>query len=546
MRIKIFLFIAMTSFRPSWCQLGPSDKIEFDVIDPFLYVIPFAQLEPESIDLSQYNFNTVYGDFFDKSIVTDDFIITVSGMRQNTNYETVGAVIEKVDLRTQEVLWQNVILPQETGVKEFLTNMYMVEDNRLEVLTKVENTKYDNIAKFGRSTDPCCQLSVRRYDLETGEKLLHSIPDSNDLNSRILSTNLENHALTYPISDDHFSYTIYENYDSFYRKYQRYEFHRYYIDSDGREIRDSTTYTVPMPEYVDSTWWGENVFYRMAHKSKDTLVAISHVSKETDDSFLSYAQISLLDEDLNLINSFDISPHLPLALKTSLFKVDNDFIYIKSGVIADSTFQSATDLYSIFDYNGELITEFKFGDESILAPRVFFDYEEEIDEFLILGQKGPNEINFFRTNNKTELIEYPTITFARPTWLLGEVIHSIDGKRVLCNFTQRNTSDSPTLPAWIGFDLDLLEKVDVDDKALNSEQIIVWPNPVSSILSINIPLDDIDNIKMLRILDMHGRVSIEVYDFSGSLDVSNLPSSIYTIQLVDSEDNVINSKFIKI
>lgn len=82
-----------------------------------------------------------------------------------------------------------------------------------------------------------------------------------------------------------------------------------------------------------------------------------------------------------------------------------------------------------------------------------------------------------------------------------------------------------------------------DINTLDRSQLKMYPNPTSGILNI----DYIENISELKIIDMSGRIvgSHKGQGKSNKIDVSNLNSGTYLIE-IESEDNTVSTiKFLK-
>lgn len=88
------------------------------------------------------------------------------------------------------------------------------------------------------------------------------------------------------------------------------------------------------------------------------------------------------------------------------------------------------------------------------------------------------------------------------------------------------------------------ETVGFDDFQNTSESITIFPNPVDKDLKFN---TNAPNISKVIITDLNGRV-IKNYDniATNSLDVSDMPHGVYIIQIKFKNQEVQNSKFIKL
>ena len=58
------------------------------------------------------------------------------------------------------------------------------------------------------------------------------------------------------------------------------------------------------------------------------------------------------------------------------------------------------------------------------------------------------------------------------------------------------------------------------------ESILVYPNPATSMVSINV-----DEVLKIEILDMNGRTLISK-EHSNKIDISEIPDGVYTIKVV--------------
>jgi hypothetical protein len=79
--------------------------------------------------------------------------------------------------------------------------------------------------------------------------------------------------------------------------------------------------------------------------------------------------------------------------------------------------------------------------------------------------------------------------------------------------------------------------------ALQPERLLVYPDPATSILQVNLPFDAV----RLRMLASDGRQVLFLSDLHGTstLNVERLPSGAYSVEVITATGTIHRARFIK-
>jgi hypothetical protein len=80
----------------------------------------------------------------------------------------------------------------------------------------------------------------------------------------------------------------------------------------------------------------------------------------------------------------------------------------------------------------------------------------------------------------------------------------------------------------------------VNDNNILDDSLSIFPNPTNSIITINSVKNSIFKVS---IYDINGRFLFQTNN--SSIDISELPSSIYLLKIVLDNGNIINRKIVK-
>lgn len=72
-----------------------------------------------------------------------------------------------------------------------------------------------------------------------------------------------------------------------------------------------------------------------------------------------------------------------------------------------------------------------------------------------------------------------------------------------------------------------------------SQEVVIYPNPTSSIVHINSNL----KIESISSVDFLGKTSLVNFNSNNTIDVSNLPKGVYLLQ-IETDKGLINKKII--
>lgn len=147
-----------------------------------------------------YDFNTVV-DFtgtnhfvhetveWPHALIQDGYLYSVSEIRFDTEYG--GGLLEKIDLETGDRLWKSSFDLRTTSLREVILKSFIEEDKLVVACVEVQTPDLNVVA--GLTFFPFLyvdgSLLIRKYDLETGELLYKSVPDTSNVDRVNLPVN---------------------------------------------------------------------------------------------------------------------------------------------------------------------------------------------------------------------------------------------------------------------------------------------------------------------------------------------------------------------
>src|SRR5690606_3503881 len=85
-----------------------------------------------------------------------------------------------------------------------------------------------------------------------------------------------------------------------------------------------------------------------------------------------------------------------------------------------------------------------------------------------------------------------------------------------------------------------------DDKSKQHEQIIIYPNPVSDILSVETKTNALNNL-MIILFDLNGRQVLKegIKGQKNTVDISSLPQGVYMVEIIQENKSIHKQKITK-
>lgn len=149
----------------------------------------------------------------------------------HTSYQTLrveGALLQKIDINTGKVIWQNHYDLRNNDKQEWIEAMNVSEDGMLNVVTS-RRIVLDNSVHFELSGDTCL-ISIRKYNKETGELAEQIKSKPSDSNSLRIKNNRSNATILYAVGENHFQYYVMDSYAAIIKQYD--------IDQYGYLLRE--------------------------------------------------------------------------------------------------------------------------------------------------------------------------------------------------------------------------------------------------------------------------------------------------------------------
>lgn len=378
-------------------------------------------------------------------------------------------------------------------------------------------------------------ISIREYDIISGELISHTYPDTSDYLSHRIKYNKKNLTILYPLMDSKFHYI---NYNSKSKSY-----HLFSLDKNGHKEGDEYIDTISFEKYFnpDSVYQSSN--YKMLKISEDSLITLDYIFND-DPNLNKQTKLTLYNKKLERKRIFNIDSLINYESNIlNLYKANHNHVYI-TGKIEGSAIFNDTVFYSIFNWEGQLEKQFTtiYNNENHTG----FDitYLEKEKEFLILSLSNDvSSIDFLITNSENKLNLIKSFKFKNNYIYNPNFIAQLKNGDILIKGYQKLKVGNQWLgnwPTWLRIKAEDLGLISSNNDLTHLPLINfkVYPNPVKNNLTIKFQESFSGNIQFS---DELGRIIMNENiknKIKVNLNVSKFSKGIYFIEVINNKSNI--------
>lgn len=434
-----------------------------------------------------------------------------------------GGIVEKLNLNSGTVEWQDVYDLRTIEKNEEPNNMFINLSGDIEVLG-LRNKERDEKDGGSRFND----LVIRRYDNETGVLKQYVFPQPDDTERINLPWLVDRGLFDYNTEE----YQLIRTYGDFGENFVW----GYILDEDGKLLHGDTTY------FDDGFEMHKKFTMNMVGNDTLTMLLFSHNTySQIEDSFDFKYYIKLFDRRLNELNSFDITDDLNAKNRFRMEPMYSDNKYIVYRYVNEPEFFDWRYYFMIYDYQGNFQDSINLLDIGI--PQANLTRISE-DEFLVCGEAFEageyNPLYFYKKKIGEPIQFLKKIELKKKDFALVPIsLYVLDNNDILFNGYYRpitlSFQDKKTyFPIKIRFaakDIDITSSKEIDIK--ESKLIYISPNPAKS--SLTLDFDDVFSGNIV-IFDALGRSVLDKTLQNAAkqdVDISGLPNGIYFVKAID-------------
>ena len=541
--------ISITPVNPTPCEYVPMEFEELTPVWTHLSIDSTIIGYEDSCGVYQtfYPDGTEHLSFDGGSFVHGDYLYSLT--QSKIDHEASGVLIEKVDLKTGDLMWQQTHDVRTVPYREGVLEAQVVVDKLIlhGVRESIADSLSTNYARFsGRSGI----YNKRIYDLDTGELLYTYTPENSDTLKRELVWYTENYFFEDRID-------VYSDITGFTEGKGVY-LTKTVIDTLGHLI--SGPDTIYTGRFSDRSIF-DRVFSRcgpqfaLTEEGHHLYIEQYAPLPGVDLSF--EAILTEFDEDFNEIRSVDLMT-LGLGEFTQLVlsQVTEDYIMIRGCKGFNSVCSWCDPFYLYFDreFNFLYKLDLDSNGHDIDLHRSFNIIRQDNNNYYIPYQQfndvGQSKMLIYKSDENEEIELLKELTIKQTEWAgFPEVFLRLDNGDFLMKITHSCLIDGDKgswHPEWFRFaeeDIELIS--DVSDVSDQLPDIVLSPNPVSDILSIK---SEVLLQGRLYIHDIHGRLhsSQEISRaYQHDVDVSTLGQGSYMMILEDDNGRRVIKRFVK-
>ena len=267
------------------------------------------------------------------------------------------------------------------------------------------------------------------------------------------------------------------------------------------------------------------------------------------DDELNYLSMSFLDEQQEY-------PDLMLPYRMSLgFWYDKDHFLMSAQTVQTSGLNNwrpfvvkmdrDMNVIKTLDFERvdttDYVAEYKsvaYVNPDVIYVSTFWDRGSFLDVF-------PNSMTLFLINEKLDLLGRKTMVYDNYYYYVLHIHPSYDGACIVQGVAVGDGHDRSVIYKFKSEDFEML--TEVTDNSVDFE-ISSYPNPVSSVLNIDVESINNDNVRVI-LFDMMGRryldKDVRLDGDMLTLDVTPLPKGTYFYKIVIDDRNEIKKRFIK-
>lgn len=210
----------------------------------------------------------------------------------------------------------------------------------------------------------------------------------------------------------------------------------------------------------------------------------------------------------------NVRPIIPRGHQPGSF----DVVWLRGTYVTYANFHTSVMYYSPNKLNSKL-------DSITVNGEQLKDFDTDSSSFIVVLPKGETEVPVIQG--------FSSVPFAK---VIVEQANNIPGKAIITVITEGNTRTAK-------YTVTIKTS---DETAINSTQInanFLYPNPIKS--SVSFDLSQFDNIETISFVSLRGSV---VYTFPNTskeahfnVDLAHLDDGLYLVQLLDSDDRIIET-----
>ncbi|HRQ31245.1 MAG TPA: hypothetical protein PLU49_14280, partial [Saprospiraceae bacterium] len=288
-----------------------------------------------------------------------------------TEFGVDGGFIERINTITGEVDWINTFDLRSEERQEFIQDLYIDDQRRVNVVSfrRIVEPIPDPYFVWIENGDSSI-ISIRKYDIETGELLEHKTPDFTDYQSLRLRHQVNNARFFKGDKKGNFQYIEKEKKSGFVLK-------QYYLDENGYQIgqmnQDSMVFSNPNS-------WSSNSILPILVVNKDTIVALSFLIRQSSTES-GQSRLTIYDQNLKKRHEFFLDDLIEDNYKSLLLNyADKDFIYLQVVYWLGPT-EEVYNEHIIMDYEGKIIKRFETIQDGLYYFPFIITYLEKENEF---------------------------------------------------------------------------------------------------------------------------------------------------------------------
>lgn len=447
----------------------------------------------------------------------------------HTSYQTLrveGALLQKIDINTGKVIWQNHYDLRNNDKQEWIEAMFIDDEKVLNVVTD-RRIVLDDWSTYETKGDTCL-ISIRKYNIENGELIEHIKTDTSDSNSLRIKNSRTNTSILYPINDNMFQYYLTNSYNGTIAQYN--------IDQYGHILNEFPTDTF---KFIGST--RVTMTYKV---SEDTLISLNFSYNKNNPSLDSQTVIIVFDKNLKRIKQFQLDSMLKFNYRRLYIrKATHDYIFISGEMFTTGFYDTIANI--VVNYEGEILKQFTSvydGLNHFLYN--IFKLDNDSDFYLTTAGERYYGLDFVKTNDSWQVDLYREY-YAKDKNYLFIPFHTevLENKDLLIFGYNSAYYDFfgyhiLTWPTWMrisGEDLGFRSST----SEINAHAVIrLSPNPASDYFTFTC---DEAGTKNVELLDQLGRVvlrqKIEECE-DNQVNINAIQSGLYIVRLLNEQGEV--------
>lgn len=462
-------------------------------------------------------------------VVKNDYIITTD---RTVYYAPSGAEVHKIDINTGEVLWRNRFDFRDDGLREYPIKTEVVDDIVLVYGLHLNHPFETDLSQRG-------VLFTRTYDLETGDLLNHTFGDINDpavFVDRYISSDYRNEFNRIGLDTFEILETVFLE--------DRPVILRNLMKTNGIPfISDTIKGIMDEPNLSETR---KIPFNKVRKISPDSFVFIEDFHPNEDSGLEPYFIINLINKNLDIIYSRTYN-NSGIGAFDGVYLEDADENFIRLRTFFPSTrhfiFDTKTGQYlstrfedDKFDDLGEReILETNITDSlelvSVLMNKLGNIFREDDEkgelEFILSSEKGDTSTNILSPSQ----YRY---------YIIPKQVVLLDDYDILMRVYEARWSFSnkylPAFYSYMRIDSEELLGITSTEDIIDLPSFAISPNPALNYVRIIYP--SVFNGKVL-IYNTEGYLVIQssCNDDRITLDISDLPSGLYTIRSIGNDSS---------